>query len=138
MPREIEIRPASGRADFEAWVALQREVWGLSDLVVTSAIQLLATVHAGGLLLVADGGDAGIAGFCYAFAALRAGEPHLHSDMLAVRRDARGQRPAQPAPPGRDRRRVPARLLRHDQLRTAPRPADRPAARALAARLAAR
>ena len=90
MPREIEIRPASGRADFEACVALQREVWGLSDLEVTSAIQLLATVHAGGLLLVADGGNAGIAGFCYAFAALRAGEPHLHSDMLAVRRDARG------------------------------------------------
>jgi chorismate synthase len=87
---DVLIRPARERGDFDACVELQREVWGLSDLEVTSAIQLLATVHAGGLLLVAETPGGGVAGFCYAFAALRGGLPHLHSDMLAVRHSARG------------------------------------------------
>jgi predicted GNAT superfamily acetyltransferase len=84
------VRPARDRADYDACVRLQREVWGLSDLEVTSAIQLIATVHAGGLLLVADSPGDGVLGFCYAFAALRGGEGHLHSDMLAVKPAARG------------------------------------------------
>jgi len=89
---DIEIRPARDRADYDACVSLQRAAWGLADLEITSAIQLLATVHAGGLLLVAEDPDRGIVGFSYAFAALREGEPHLHSDMLAVHPDlqARG------------------------------------------------
>src|SRR5512147_996923 len=83
------VRPAASRDDCDACVRLQREVWGLSDLEITSAIQLVATVHAGGLLLVAEvAGE--VAGFCYAFAALRGGEAHLHSDMLAVHPAARG------------------------------------------------
>jgi predicted GNAT superfamily acetyltransferase len=86
--RSVLIRPARERDDYDACVRLQREVWGLSDLEITSAIQLLATVHAGGLLLVAET-EEGVVGFCYAFAALRGGEPHLHSDMLAVRPAAR-------------------------------------------------
>jgi len=85
------IRLARASSDFGACVDLQREVWGLSDLEITSAIQLVATVHAGGLLLVAEDGDASIVGFSYAFAALRGGEPHLHSDMLAVRSSHRGR-----------------------------------------------
>ena len=85
----VLVRRAAGRGDYDACVRLQREVWGLSDLEITSAIQLVATVHAGGLLLVAE--EAGeVVGFCYAFAALRGGEAHLHSDMLAVRPAARG------------------------------------------------
>jgi predicted GNAT superfamily acetyltransferase len=88
---DVLIRPARERGDYEACVELQREVWGLADLEITSTIQLVATVHAGGLLLVADSGSRGVVGFCYAFAALGGGEPHLHSDMLAVREPARGQ-----------------------------------------------
>ena len=88
---DVLVRPAHERCDFDACVALQREVWGLADLEVTSAIQLVATVHAGGLLLVAESAGDGVVGFCYAFAALRGGEPHLHSDMLAVSPSARGQ-----------------------------------------------
>lgn len=65
-------------------MGLQREVWGLSDLEITSAIQLIATVHAGGLLLVAEAAGEGIVGFSYGFAAWSDGVPHLHSDMLAV------------------------------------------------------
>jgi chorismate synthase len=86
----VLVRRAAGRDDYDACVRLQREVWGLSDLEITSAIQLVATVHAGGLLLVAEI-EGEVVGFCYAFAALRGGEAHLHSDMLAVRPAARGR-----------------------------------------------
>ncbi len=84
------IRLARDRADVEACVELQRAVWGLSDLDVTGSIQLLATVHAGGLLLVAEDPEGRVVGFSYAFPALRGGKAHLHSDMLAVLPDARG------------------------------------------------
>ena len=50
----VLVRPARERGDYDACVRLQREVWGLSDLEITSAIQLVATVHAGGSLLVAE------------------------------------------------------------------------------------
>jgi predicted GNAT superfamily acetyltransferase len=85
----VFVRPARERGDYDSCVRLQREVWGLSDLEVTSAIQLVATVHAGGSLLVAESAGE-VVGFCYAFAALRGGEAHLHSDMLAVSPAARG------------------------------------------------
>jgi predicted GNAT superfamily acetyltransferase len=88
---DVLIRPARERKDYDACVDLQREVWGLADLEVTSAIQLLATVHAGGVLLVAESPRDGVVGFCYAFAALRGGSPHLHSDMLAVRGSLRAR-----------------------------------------------
>ena len=84
MSGAVTIRAASGRPDYEACVRLQREVWGLSDLEITSVVQLIATVHAGGLLLVAEERAAGVVGFSYAFAGLSEGEAHLHSDMLAV------------------------------------------------------
>jgi predicted GNAT superfamily acetyltransferase len=85
------IRPARERADYDACVALQREVWGLADLEITSAIQLIATVHAGGLLLVAEAAGEGVVGFAYGFAGWADGTPHLHSDMLAVRPAWRGR-----------------------------------------------
>ncbi len=85
----IVVRAASGRDDYDACVRLQRDVWGLSDLEITSAIQLVATVRAGGLLLVAESAST-VVGFCYALAALRGGDAHLHSDMLAVHPAARG------------------------------------------------
>ncbi len=88
-PMEVLVRPAHDRADFDACVRLQREVWGLSDLEITSAIQLISTVHAGGLLLVAERSGE-VVGFCYALAALGESEGYLHSDMLAVRPAARG------------------------------------------------
>jgi predicted GNAT superfamily acetyltransferase len=86
-----EIRAARDRSDYDACVALQREVWGLSDLEITSAIQLIATVHAGGVLLVAEAPGAGVVGFSYGFAGFANGAPLLHSDMLAVRPAWRGK-----------------------------------------------
>jgi predicted GNAT superfamily acetyltransferase len=81
---EVSIRPARDRADFDACCLLQRAVWGLADLDITSPIQLIASQHAGGSVLLAETGDGGGVGFAYAFPALRGGVPHLHSDMLAV------------------------------------------------------
>jgi chorismate synthase len=81
---DVRIRRASGRADYDACVLLQKVVWGLADIEVTSAIQLIATVHAGGLLQLAETTQGEPVGFSYAFPALRGGLPHLHSDMLAV------------------------------------------------------
>jgi predicted GNAT superfamily acetyltransferase len=91
MEGAVTIRPARERADYDACVALQRTVWGLDDLEITPAIQLIATVHAGGLLLVAEAAGRAIVGFSYAFAGLRHGQPHLHSDMLAVVPELRGR-----------------------------------------------
>jgi chorismate synthase len=84
MSDDVRIRRATGRADYDACVLLQKAVWGLADLEVTSAIQLIATVHAGGMLHVAETAAGEPVGFAYAFPALRGGLPHLHSDMLAV------------------------------------------------------
>ena len=83
----VRIRRARERADFEACVRLQREVWRLADVEITSAIQLVATTWAGGLLHLAETAEGEAVGFAYAFPALRGGTPHLHSDMVAVRPD---------------------------------------------------
>jgi predicted GNAT superfamily acetyltransferase len=95
MGETVRIRAAHHHADFAACVSLQREVWGLRDLEITSAVQLVATVHAGGLLLLAEGAAGEAIGFSYAFAGLAGREPYLHSDMLAVRPEARGRGVAQ-------------------------------------------
>jgi predicted GNAT superfamily acetyltransferase len=84
MADDVVVRPARARADYDACVLLQRAVWGLQDLEVTSAIQLIATTHAGGMLHVAETAGGQTVGFAYAFPALRGGVPHLHSDMVAV------------------------------------------------------
>ena len=82
---DVRIRRARDRADFEACVKLQREVWRLEDVEITSAIQLIATTWAGGFVHLAETADGEAVGFAYAFSALRGGVPHLHSDMLAVK-----------------------------------------------------
>jgi chorismate synthase len=82
---DVRIRRARDRADYEACVGLQREVWRLADVEITSAIQLVATTWAGGLLHLAETAAGEPVGFAYAFPALRGGVPHLHSDMVAVR-----------------------------------------------------
>jgi predicted GNAT superfamily acetyltransferase len=84
MAEDIRIRPARARSDYDSCVLLQRAVWGLADIEITSALQMIATVHAGGTLLIAEASSGEAMGFAYALAALRGGTPHLHSDMLAV------------------------------------------------------
>ena len=91
MTDDLRIRLARTRSDFEACIPLQRAVWGIPDLEITSAIQLIATVHAGGIVHLAETEGGKIVGFAYAFPALRGGIPHLHSDMLAVLPDLRAR-----------------------------------------------
>lgn len=83
MSDDVRIRIARDRADYDACVVLQRTVWGLGDVEVTSAIQMIATTFAGGSVHVAETQAGATVGFAYAFPAI-AGGPHLHSDMLAV------------------------------------------------------
>jgi chorismate synthase len=87
---DVRIRPARERADFDACVELQRAVWGLGDIEVTSAIQMIATTFAGGFVHLAEAADGTPVGFAYAFPALTRG-PHLHSDMVAVLPDYQGR-----------------------------------------------
>ena len=84
MSEDVVLRLARARADYDACVLLQRAVWGLEDLEITSTIQMIATTLAGGLTHIAEAADGRVVGFAYAFPALRGGVPHLHSDMLAV------------------------------------------------------
>jgi chorismate synthase len=84
MADDLRIRLARERADFELCVLLQRAVWALEDVEITSAIQMIATCYAGGLVHIAETAAGQAVGFAYAFPALRGGAPHLHSDMLAV------------------------------------------------------
>lgn len=84
MTDDVLIRLARDRADFEACVEVQRVVWQLSDLEITSALQMIATTHAGALVQLAERSGGRVVGFAHAFPALRGGIPHLHSDMLAV------------------------------------------------------
>jgi predicted GNAT superfamily acetyltransferase len=83
MEDEAVVRLAATRADYDACVDLQRKVWGLQDVEVVSAIQMIATTHAGGFVLLAEAAGGAIVGFSYAFPAVR-GTPHLHSDMTGV------------------------------------------------------
>src|SRR5260370_16546428 len=50
MGDEVRIRLAKSRADFESCVDVQRAVWRLSDLEITSALQMIATTHPRGLV----------------------------------------------------------------------------------------
>jgi predicted GNAT superfamily acetyltransferase len=92
MDDEFVIRLARTRSDFDACLDLQRTVGGVPDLEAVSPAQLIAAVHAGGLVHLAEGGGRDVVGFAYAYPALRGGVPHLQSEMLAVRPDlqARG------------------------------------------------
>jgi len=81
---DVRIRSAETRADYDACVALQRAVWGLSDLEITGALQLIAAIHAGGLLQIAETAAPEPVGFAFAFPGLQGAVPYFHSDMVAV------------------------------------------------------
>ena len=86
MTDDIRIRPARRRAPTSTPASLsQRAIWGLSDLEITVAIQLIATIHAGGLLHLAEtAGATRPSASPTRSRASRGTVPHLHSDMVAV------------------------------------------------------
>ncbi|MEO8502110.1 MAG: GNAT family N-acetyltransferase [Vicinamibacteria bacterium] len=86
------IREAHSHQDLDEITKIQREVWNLEDMEIVGRIQLRASQHAGGSVLVAQGEDRILGGFAFAFPAYRGGEVFWHSDMLAVRPAFRGTR----------------------------------------------
>jgi len=80
---KVRIRPLIRREDFEACVAIQREVWGHGDLDITPVHNFCSSVHTGGILLGAFvGGRA--AGYAYSFPSHFSRARTQHSHHLAV------------------------------------------------------
>jgi len=82
------IRDVAGEAEHHAIEDIQKEAWGFNDLDIVPAATLIATQHAGGIVLGAFEGDLMI-GFAYAFPAFEEGRTSMHSHMLAVRTEYR-------------------------------------------------
>ena len=77
-------------AELVATVELQKAVWGMEDVEVASPHTMRAISHSGGAVFgaVADGQ---LVGFCFGFAAPRAGELWLWSHMACVHPDFQGR-----------------------------------------------
>jgi predicted GNAT superfamily acetyltransferase len=88
--RRFYIRAAEIEADYRGVEDIQREVWQCSDLDIVGSLMLVASQHAGAILLCAFEGDQMI-GFTYGFPALEQGEVSIHSHMAAVRDAWRGR-----------------------------------------------
>jgi predicted GNAT superfamily acetyltransferase len=86
--RRFLIRDVEGEAEHHAIEDIQKEAWGFNDLDTVPAATLMATQHAGGVVLGAFEQDRMI-GFAYGFAAWEDRRASLHSHMLAVRPEYR-------------------------------------------------
>ncbi|MEW6126929.1 MAG: hypothetical protein AB1757_07810 [Acidobacteriota bacterium] len=88
--RKFYIREAAQDSDYHEVEDIQREAWQCSDLDIVGSLMLVASQHAGAILLCAFEGDE-MMGFAYGFPAIEAGEVSLHSHMAAVRDNWRGR-----------------------------------------------
>jgi predicted GNAT superfamily acetyltransferase len=86
--RRLHIRDVQGEPEYHAIEDLQKEAWQFSDLDTVPAATLIATQHAGGIVLGAFEGDSMI-GFAYAFPGYEGGRASMHSHMLAVKPEYR-------------------------------------------------
>src|SRR5258708_7832440 len=84
MSEKISVRQCTSLEDFNACVALQREIWREQDLEVEPATMFVVASHTGGQVLGAFDGPS-LVGFTLALASLRNGAPYLHSHMTGVR-----------------------------------------------------
>jgi len=83
MSEKISVRQCTSLEDFNACVALQREIWREQDLEVEPATMFVVASHTGGQVLGAFDGPSPV-GFTLALASLRNGAPYLHSHMTGV------------------------------------------------------
>ncbi len=84
----IDIRHCHEVAEFDACVALQKEVWGFEDIEVVPLRLFVVACKIGGQVIGAfEGGE--LIGFALSIPGSRAGHQYLHSHMLAVREDRR-------------------------------------------------
>ena len=80
----MDIREIRSVDELHAVEALQRDVWGVTDLEVLPAIHMIAAREVGAIILGAfDRGE--MIGFVYGFPGFEGEHRVIHSDMLAVR-----------------------------------------------------
>jgi predicted GNAT superfamily acetyltransferase len=84
---DIVVRPVTARAECQACVALQHEIWGHADAVPASVLQVVARV--GGIVAGAFAADGELAGFVFGIPALVEGRVAHWSHVLGVRESAR-------------------------------------------------
>lgn len=89
MSDTITIRELSTMPDINATAELQKAVWGMHDVEVSSPHTLRAIVHAGGAVIGAEA-EGRLVGFCFGMAAWREGELWLWSHMTGVRPEYQG------------------------------------------------
>lgn len=80
----IQIRALKTIAELKAVEDLQVEVWGCSEREILPSLTLIPLMDIGGVLLGAFD-EQELVGFVVGFPGFEAGQPILHSDMLAVR-----------------------------------------------------
>lgn len=90
MSDTITIRELRTMPDINATVELQKAVWGMTDVEVSSPHTLRAIVHAGGAVIGAEA-EGRLVGFCFGMAAWREGELWLWSHMAGVRPEYQGR-----------------------------------------------
>jgi predicted GNAT superfamily acetyltransferase len=81
--RETTIRPLHAVSEMRICVALQRIVWGYTELETVPDHIFVVAAKTGGQVLAAFDADMPV-GFALAFPALREGQAYLHSHLLAV------------------------------------------------------
>ncbi len=89
-PGALDIRRISTWEEYEACVALQREVWGPEFTECVPAAILMVTQRIGGVVAGAFDRDDQLIGFVFGMTGVERGHFVHWSDMLAVRTSARG------------------------------------------------
>lgn len=84
---DITVRTITGRAECQACVALQSEIWGREDAVPASVLQVAS--HVGGIVAGAFAPDGELVGFVFGLPALIGGTIVHWSHALGVRDSAR-------------------------------------------------
>ncbi|MDQ3473341.1 MAG: GNAT family N-acetyltransferase [Acidobacteriota bacterium] len=86
----IQIRALKTIAELKAVEDLQVEVWGCSEREILPSLTLIPLLDIGGVLIGAFD-EQELVGFVLGFPGFEAGQPILHSDMLAVRAEYRSR-----------------------------------------------
>jgi predicted GNAT superfamily acetyltransferase len=84
----ITIRKCAGIDEFNACVALQKEVWRFEDADLVPLRMFVVADKVGGQIIGAFEGDT-LVGYVFSVPGMRAGHAYLHSHMLAVRESHR-------------------------------------------------
>jgi predicted GNAT superfamily acetyltransferase len=86
--KSISIRNLQSLDDLKQVEAVEREVWGLSDIDTIPFTLTVATKEAGSIWIGAFDGPK-LVGFAFGFLALEDGRPSIHSHMLGVLKEYR-------------------------------------------------